>query len=370
MIDFKTGALRAIPAAAALCVGLAGTTPAHAAEAFEPRYNMAGSLGGEMFVPPDQAGWAGGVAVTHISVSKVTGNDGQAISTTLPGGVVPLPAPTPAALYPTYGTSTAHFDATGPMTRVDLAIGYITPERYAGGQFAFVVDVPYGRKKQDVNITASTPGLNWNPAIPAPVQSAVQAQFGAQYQAQVDAQSADFSGEVTGIGDVELQAGWLYTGTQVHVLAGASVVLPTGKYDTSPGPHISTGNYYTLRPALQLAWLPTPEIGLATKMSVGLNTRNKDNELRSGNWVSVEAAAGYKTAVGVVGVHGVYLRQYQDDDNNPFGASRFRSNSAGMFFTTKVPGIDAALTLQYMTTTSSRNAKHGDFTQLRLVKVF
>ncbi len=29
---------------------------AHAAEGFEPRYNLAGSLGGEIFAPPDQTG--------------------------------------------------------------------------------------------------------------------------------------------------------------------------------------------------------------------------------------------------------------------------------------------------------------------------
>jgi hypothetical protein len=52
------------------------------------------------------------------------------------------------------------------------------------------------------------------------------------------------------------------------------------------------------------------------------------------------------------------------------GASRFRSTNAGAFFTTLVPGIDAAPTLQYMGTTASRNAKHGSFSQLRLVTMF
>ncbi|MBA5606758.1 transporter [Duganella sp. FT3S] len=356
------------------CSAFAGATlaatSAIAAEAFEPRYNLAGSLGGEMFAPPDQTGWAAGIAFTQVDISKVTGDDGRALTQPIPGGVVPLPAPTPSALYPGYGANTAHFDATGPMTRADLALGYITTDRYGGGRLAFVLDLPYAKKKHVIGVRADTPQLRWNPAVPEVVQWAVQAQFNQQYQGAPAAQAADFSGETTGIGDLELQAAWLYNREHINVLAGASVVLPTGRYDTSPGPHIGVGNFYTLRPALQIAWLPTPQIGLASKFSVGLNTRNKDNQLRSGNWVSMEAAAGYKTAIGVIGVHGIYLRQYQDDDNNPFGASRARSNDAGAFFTTKVPGIDAALTVQYMTSTSSRNIKHGNFTQLRLIKLF
>lgn len=76
------------------------------------------------------------------------------------------------------------------------------------------------------------------------------------------------------------------------------------------------------------------------------------------------------TPIGVIGVHGVHVQQYQDDSNNPFGPSRLRSTNAGVFLTTLIPGLDAALTVQYMTTTASRNAKHGDFTQVRLIKVF
>jgi hypothetical protein len=72
----------------------------------------------------------------------------------------------------------------------------------------------------------------------------------------------------------------------------------------------------------------------------------------------------------VVGLHSVFVQQYQDDSNNPWGASRFRSLNAGAFFTTKVPVVDAVLTAQYMTTTDSRNAKSGSFTQLRMLKLF
>jgi hypothetical protein len=78
------------------------------------------------------------------------------------------------------------------------------------------------------------------------------------------------------------------------VLSGASLVLPTGKYSATTGPDIGVGNFTTLHPTIQVAYLPTPDIGIATKLSLGLNTRNRDNDLRSGNWVGLVLAAVYK----------------------------------------------------------------------------
>lgn len=352
---------------AACCGWSAG---AMAAEGFEIRYNIAGSLGGEIFAPPNQTGWAGGIALTQVEVNKVTGNDGGALSAVVPGGSVPLPASIPAALAPTYGANTARFNATGPMTRWDVALAYITEDKFGGGRLAFAVDIPYARKGQDVSASAATPALNWNPMVPAALRSAVEPQFNAQYQSGLKAEADAFHGRVAGMGDVELMAGWQYVGEQWRVLAGTTLVLPTGKYSAPGGPDIGVGNFLTLRPSVQVAWLPVPDIALAAKLSLGLNQRNEDNQVRSGNWAGLELAAGYKTAVGVAGLHAVRVQQYQDDDNNPWGASRLVSSNAGVFFTTLVPVIDAALTVQYMASTASRNAKHGTFAGVRLIKLF
>jgi hypothetical protein len=92
--------------------------------------------------------------------------------------------------------------------------------------------------------------------------------------------------------------------------------------------------------------------------------------LRSGDWAGAELAAGYKTPVGVVGLHALWAGQYRDDKNNPLGPSRFRTTNGGAFFTTLVPGLDAALTVQYMMSASSRYAKHGQAMQFRLIKLF
>ena len=79
----------------ALAALAAACGQAEGAEAFQLRYNIAGSLGGEMFGVPDRAGFAAGLAYTDIVIDKVTGDDGHALTSTLAGGSVPLPAPAP-----------------------------------------------------------------------------------------------------------------------------------------------------------------------------------------------------------------------------------------------------------------------------------
>lgn len=350
-------------------MGLMGAT-ADAAEDFQVRYNIAGSLGGEVFAPPDQAGLAVGAAMTFIDIDKVTGDDGNRLKRVVPGGTVPLPPPTPGALYPTYGANVAEVDARGKLRLYNLGFGYVTTERYGGGRLVLGANVPYGVKTQTFGVIATTPALQWNPAVPAATQAVVQAQFNASYQAGLAAQAAAQGGEVSGIGDVELQGGWLYVADRLRVLAGASLVLPTGRYSPSSGPDIGFGNFYTLRPAVQVGYLFTPDLAGAAKVTLGLNTKNRDNDLRSGNWVGLEGALAYKTAIGAIGIHTVLVRQVQDDRGNAWGDSRLSSSNAGLFFTTKVPGLDAAVTAQVMKTFDSRNAKSGSFTQLRVIKVF
>ena len=147
-------------------------------------------------------------------------------------------------------------------------------------------------------------------------------------------------------------------------------MLPTGRYQSKAGPDIGYGNFYTFRPAVQVAWLPRPDLSLATKLTVGINSRNEDNQLRSGNWVGLEAALAYMTPLGPIGLHSVVVRQVQDDSGNSYGAMRYASTNAGVFFTTRIPGLDAVMTLQNMRTVDSQYAKHGTFQQVRIVKLF
>ena len=354
-----------------LALAVLGTGVGHAAEGFAPRYNLAGSLGGEMFAPPDRSGWGVGGAYTRADVQKVTGGDGHDLKVTTPGGTLAVPG-LPGGLSPTYKANVVTLQGHGGFDIYNLAVGYVSQDTYGGGQLAFLVNVPLGHKTQTFTARTSAPGLSWpNATVPdATTRAAVEQQFSASYLAGVNSQTSAESGTEDGLGDVELQAGWLAAGEQWRVLAGVSLVTPTGTYDAAPGPDIGTGNFYTLRPAVQVAWLPTPDWSIAGKLTVGFNTRNKDNDLRSGNWAGLEAAVGYMTPIGPVGLHTVYVQQFQADSQNPYGAARFRSTNVGAFYTTKVPALDAILTLQTMQMVDSRYAKHGTFYQARMIKLF
>ena len=48
-------------------------------------------------------------------------------------------------------------------------------------------------------------------------------------------------------------------------MTGASVVAPTGNYDQNKPTNISTGDFYTLRPGIQIGWRPTDRIAVGAK---------------------------------------------------------------------------------------------------------
>ncbi len=344
-----------------------------AAEDFRVRYNLAGTMGGEIFAPAYSSGWISALAYTYINGRKLTGDDGKDMAISAPGGTVVLAAPAPAMLYPAYDARRVTLQASGHARIAALALGYVTADTYGAGHLFFGALLPIAESVSGILPIATSPSLNWpNAALPDNAsKAAVQDGFGSSYQAGLAAQAAGENGQVAGIGDIELIAGWMTGHEPWRLRAGAALVLPTGQYGASSKPNIGFGNYYTLRPEVQVTYLPSAKIAMSGKLIMGFNTKNKDNQLKSGDWYGLEGAAGYLTPLGPVGLHGVYVKQYQDDENNTmFGASRLELTGLGTFFTTRLPGINAVVTLQHMITTRSRNAKHSNFSQLRIVKPF
>lgn len=347
--------------------------PARAAEGFQVRYNLAGTLGGEIFAVPDQHGVAASLVLTESEIRKVTGPGGQPLVRTVPGGAVALPPPAPAAAYPTYGPSPVTVDVTARESRWNLLLAHISRERHAGGRVALGLNLPYvGRRSQAGLVAGATPALQWNPLVPVADSSrqATEAQFDGAYQTALAQQAATANGAASGFGDLELQAAWIRADPRLRLAAGASLVLPTGAYDPAATPDTSLGKFYTLRPVTQVTWRPVPDVALASRLTVGINSRNRDTQVRSGNWLSLEAAAGYRLRLAVVGLHALRVQQVQDDSGNPWGASRLRTTNAGVFATTRLPGLDTAMTLQYMASIDSQNSQHGRFLQLRLSHMF
>ncbi|MEJ7931153.1 transporter [Ramlibacter sp. AN1015] len=361
--------VNALGLTAAVLLGLAAP-PGKAAEGFQVRYNLAGTLAIEMFRPVARPGWVGGLTFSHADIRKITGPGGDPLTLAVPGGTVPLPAPAPPALYGTYGPTTAQVHATGRLRQWNLMLGYLTAAPPESGRWLLGVNLPWGVRDQVYRLSNGAPPVQWQAAVPAPARAAAGARFNASYAAALEAAGAAETGEATGFGDLELQTMWVRTGDRLRIATGAALVLPTGKYDAAAGPDISLGDFTTLRPSVQATWHASAAVDIAAKLLAGINSRNDDSGVRSGNWVGLEGAAGWRSPIGVLGVQAVRLQQVQDDSGGRFGANRFRSTTAGLFYTVPVAVIDGAFTVQYASTVASRNARHGSFLQLRLISGF
>jgi len=417
-------------ASALAMLGLMGST-AFAADGFKLRYPFQGSLGGEIAAPLNQPGWFASLAVVGIDTNKNSGPDGNDRQLPLPAQSVPMPsladltnrgvsaanaAALTAVVPPGRNVATLSTKATVKLsqqqTNAAVIVGYAFEELVAGGRVVANVQLPYTThlsRKVDVDPIVFNTTQAPIVSVPTPTGlTAVQAGFlnqpvgtnpsaynqiteGARGVAR--AKLANYgnanSGKVSGQGDAEMTGAWTYVKDSLKIAAGLTLALPTGDYnkdagqlgptgDPISGINIGFGNYYTLRPGLAVGYSPTPDWTIGAKASYGVNTRNKDNDIKSGDYVGIDLAAVYKTSIGVIGPHFMYVNQIKDDtygdkssdQSRALGANRFNMQGAGLVFTTLIPGIDAGLTLSYMNTLDSKNALAGSFTMVRLTKKF
>ena len=352
------------------------------------------------FTAAGQAAGLSGAALTAFVTPKVQATVASAVATAT--ATATAQATAQAALVPV-GTTIGSFDAKTTVklsqlqTNAALVLGYAFEEMVGGGRIVATAQLPY---TMQLNRTLTTDNLLFNTTQAVgltPVQagflntSGIYNKVATGTQAGVITNLADFSkkntANVSGQGDAEVTAAWAYQKDAVKVVAGMTVALPTGDYNSSVGilgpagvvgVNIGFGNYYTLRPGIAVAYSPSSDWTIGAKASYGMNTRNKDNDIKSGDYVGIDLAAVYKTPIGVIGPHFIYVDQVKDDtygarsvnQAQTFGANRFNIQGAGLVFTTIIPGTDAGLTLSYMNTVDSKNALAGSFTMVRVTKKF
>ena len=374
---------------------LATASEALAAEGFKLRFPLAGTLGGEIVAPMPSDGWFGSVVLTDVNVTGVSGNDGNTLQLTNAGTF----APTAADLAPAVSsgkitqqvanllsartaTYSGTVDASIKMhqTLANLLIGNILSKDVNGGKLVLTVNIPYATTySSDVKFTSTSPTLSsLNPAPPAPAANtlpvAANAIFSQGYQSKLAAQASDATVTMSGLGDIEASLLWEKSMDALKVVAGATLVMPTGEYEYTPGtlkPNIGFGNYYTLRTGLGVAYTASESMTLGARASLGFNSQNMDSYVRSGDYYGIDLAAAFRTPVGVVGPHITMVRQYTDDTGSALGANRLSITGAGFFYTVPIVALGkAGLNIAYMKTTDTKNSLVGDFVQARLSKVF
>lgn len=373
---------------------LSAATSALAADGFKLRFPISGTLGGEIVAPLPSEGWVGSMAITDINVDKVVGNDGNTLSLsqvkTFTG-----PAGSPLAGKTASYTSTALLDIKQRATQANMTLARLLSSDVQGGKLALAINIPYSLSfDTDAKFIGATPTLgqlspqitvlpppNNGPAYiagaNAQLQTAAQTAFSGPYQAGLATQGQAGSVNTAGLGDIETSLLWEKTVDKFKIVGGATLALPTGNYSYTEGvmkPNIGFGKYYTFRPGVGVAYTASENVTLGARGSLGFNTENTTNKVRSGDFYVIDLAAAFKTPVGVFGPHVTMLRQYTDDKTNgqigALGANRVSITGAGAFATVPLKSIGAGLNLSFMKTIDARNSLSGSFVQARLSKAF
>ena len=362
---------------------LTAASSALAADGFKLRFPISGTLGGEIVAPLPSEGWVGSMAITDINVDKVAGSDGNALSLSQ-AATFTGPAGTALAGKTAAYTSAAVLDYKQRQTQANMTFARLLSSDVQGGKLALAINIPYVLSlNTDAKFVGATPTLGalspatLSPVVNAQLQAAAQAGFNAPtgYQAGLTSQGQTASVNTSGLGDMEASVLWEKTIDQLKIVGGATLALPTGNYSYIAGtmkPNIGYGKYYTFRPGVGVAYTASENVTLGARGSLGFNTKNTENNVRSGDFYVIDLAAAFKTPVGVFGPHMTIMRQYTDDTggNVALGANRLSLTGAGAFATFPIASIGAGLNLSYMKTIDARNSLAGSFVQARISKAF
>jgi hypothetical protein len=265
--------------------------------------------------------------------------------------------------------------------------GYLTEGVYGDGHIAFAVNVPFIQQKRTFVVTQ--PAGTLTPAATTPPLSAGvvgqltagTAQANAQVQAKILAAAANQNLETSGVGDTELSAVWVRHVDRLKVAAGVSVFVPTGSYDKDRGPNPGFGNFLTIRPGVAVTYNLNPKhsdeswdsgVTLAGRVSYGFNTRNKDTDYKSGNFIYTEGGLVKVAGNWAYGVNLYAIQQISDDTGSGAAllGSRYKTNGVGPFVSFKLPGKDAGINVQYSDNFGGRNAIVAKSLQMRFVKAW
>ena len=355
---------------------------AQAAESYKLRQAPVGAFGGEIAASADNPGFFGTASLTQLQIYKIADANGNNVA---PSSIAPIQL-NPALPYKVaFPTGSLAFNQD--QTQLNLVGGYLTEGKYGDGHVAFAINVPFIQQKRTFVVTQ--PAGTLTPAATTPPLSAAivgqlnagSAQANALVQAKVLAAGANQNLETSGVGDTELSTVWVRHVDRLKVAAGVSLFVPTGSYDKNRGPNPGFGNFYTLRPGVAVTYNLNPKhsdetwdsgVTIAGRVSYGMNTRNKDTDYKSGNFIYSEGGIVKVRGDWAYGVNVFSIQQISDDTGSgaTLGGNRYRTNGVGPFVSFKLPGKDAGFNLQYSDNFGGRNAIVAKSLQLRFVKAW
>lgn len=353
-----------------------------AAETYKFRQAPVGAFGGEIAAPADNPGFFGTASLAQVQITQINDANGNALT---PPPIAPVQL-SPALPYKV-NFPAGSLSIKQDQTQLNLVGGYLTESTYGDGRLAFAINVPFIQQKRTYLVTQPA-GVLTPAATTPPLSAAVVGQLtagtaaaNAQVQARIAAASASQNLETSGVGDAELSTVWIRHADRLKIAAGVSLFAPTGSYDKNRGPNPGFGNFYTLRPGVAVTYNLNPKqsdeswdagVTIAGRVSYGINTRNKDTDYRSGNFLYAEGGVVKVTGNWAYGLNLLTMKQISDDTGTgvPDGGNRFKTHGVGPFVAFKLPGKDAGFNLQYSESFGGRNAIAIKGLQLRFVKAW
>jgi hypothetical protein len=374
----RTFALASLPWVCLLACGL----NAQAAESYKLRQAPVGAFGGEIAAAADNPGFFGTASLTQLQIYKIADAAGNNVA---PAPIAPIQL-NPALPYKVaFPTGSLAFNQD--QTQLNLVGGYLTEGTYGDGHMVFAINVPFIQQKRSFVVTQPAGTLTPAPTTP-PLSAAIvgqlnagAAQANAAVQAKVLAAGVNQNLETSGVGDTELSTLWVRHVDRLKVAAGVSLFVPTGSYDKNRGPNPGFGNFYTLRPGVAVTYNLNPKhsdeawdsgVTIAGRFSYGINSRNKDTDYKSGNFIYSEGGVVKVSGDWAYGLNVFSIQQISDDTGSgaTLGGNRYKTNGVGPFVSFKLPGKDAGFNLQYSDNFGGRNAIVAKSLQLRFVKAW
>jgi hypothetical protein len=280
---------------------LIGCASAQAAEGFNVRL-LGGTVGRELFAP-SVPGHYGTLNLIYYNTTKIKGDDGKALTTSVAAG----PNVIPVAV-----------DLEQTQMTALLRYVWVSEAEWLGAKFGGTVALPLVSKTRSLVLTPSFP-----PALPAQARN--------QIGAQLRAQEALNNGSATGQGDLELAPTLSWEGESSKWVFAPTVILPTGRYDSAQALNAGQGNHYTFRPALSWGYVASDRLQFGVRALWGINSTNKDTDVQTGQFVSLEAVA-YTAITDAVsaGLNAFAIRQIEDDEGPGVAAHGNRMSLSGL----------------------------------------
>jgi hypothetical protein len=257
---------------------------------------------GQELTTPQQPGFYSQLGLQYYSADTLKDGKGKEVT------AVPIALP-PGLPLPPGATLTARVDAKVNSTVFAPRFVWITEQRIADGRLALALTLPIVQTEVKVKLRAQ--GLD---ALPLPPEVVGLIEGGVAQAAAAQ------SGKQSGLSDAEVTSFVDWQSDQSRLIAGMSLVVPTGDYDSSRVVNPGFGKFYTLRPLFAFSYVGENGLEGGAYTTYSINTRNSDTKVRSGQYLQSDWNVLYRLSdLYRVGLQGYVVAQ-TTNDRDAFGA--------------------------------------------------